>query len=167
MATFADYLPALAVAGAIAAGLLVSRSAQWLERTRLGRSGFKQKPLLTPNEVDFYHRLRQALGARWVVFPQVSMGALMDTRLEPAHGRYWAEREQFASKICDFVVCDAKGLKPVLIVELDDVMHDFNKDRRRDSLVCRAGYRTVRFWSRKKPTTQELKVLLDKELALN
>ena len=132
-----------------------------------GQTGFSKKIFLTPNEVDFYHTLRAALGPEWVVMAQVSMGALFNTRLRSAHPDYWKVRTSFSSKICDFVVCDSHTLEPQLVVELDDVMHDFNKDKKRDTLTAKAGFRTIRFWSRKKPTLEELRALLKLELALH
>lgn len=115
------------------------------------------KPLLTPNETEFYGRLRRAAGDRWVVLAQVSMGALIDTSLRASHPQYWEHRSSFSSKICDFVLCDAASMKPRLIVELDDRMHDFDKDATRDNFAAVAGYRTIRFWSRKKPSAAELR----------
>lgn len=158
-------LAAVLLAGGLGCGLFHVQAL--LQKLFFGRAGYQKKTLLTGNEVDFYHRLRAACGARWVVLPQVSMGALMDTRLLPAHPNYWTARGEFAAKICDFIICDAKTLAPQLVIELDDRMHDFDKDRVRDSLVARAGYRTLRFWSRKKPTTAELRVHLERALALN
>jgi hypothetical protein len=151
---------ALAIGGVVALIL-------WIQRKWMGRYGFKKKQLLTPNEVDFYRRLVAACGSRWIVLAQVSMGALMDTTLKPSHPRYWDARNKFSQKICDFVLCEPSSLKPVLIVELDDVMHDFKKDEVRDTLAARAGYQTLRFWSRKKPSIQELKQHIIHELALN
>lgn len=165
--SISPYLPVLLIAGAV----LLTLGGYWLgerlKRRHLGTAGLIQKRLLTPNEVDFYHRLRRALGPRWTVMAQVSMGALVDTSLKRAHPRYWDARNAFAAKIVDFVVVDAQTLAPQLVVELDDVMHDFDKDARRDSLTTRAGYRTVRFWSRNKPTDDELRDILAKKLALN
>jgi len=159
-------LPAVVVFSVVLA-LLIHVVKSWLERSFLGRAGYTTKKLMTANEVDFFHRLRKALDPRWTVFPQVSMGALMDTTLKPAHPRFWDARRVFSSKICDFVVCDAKTLKPQLIIELDDRMHDFSKDRTRDTLCARAGYRTIRFWSRAKPNPTELKERLAAALILN
>lgn len=136
-------------------------------RKHYGVQGFKPKKFLTENEVDFFGKLRRAASPRWLVFPQVSMGALIDTTMKPAHARYWDERSKFSGKICDFVLCDAVTLVPQIVVELDDVMHDFKKDKKRDSLSARAGYRTLRFWSRNKPSVAELKQQLDRALALN
>lgn len=141
--------------------------ALWVQTRFLGTFGYKTKRLLTPNEVDFYNRLSQAIDPIWVILPQVSMGALMDTKLKPTHPRYWSERSKFMSKICDFVICDRQTMTPRLIVELDDVMHDFKKDKLRDEMVAKAGYRTVRFWSRNKPSVAELREELSRQLALH
>jgi len=166
-ASLGAWFPALLGLSAVLLAFVGYKGWERFARAKVGRHGLTQKTLLTGNEVDFFHRLQRALGPRWVVFPQVSMGALIDTRLKPAHPDYWDVRATFSSKICDFVVCDARTLKPQLVIELDDIMHDFAKDRVRDSMVAKAGYRTVRFWSRKKPSDTELKAILAKELALN
>jgi hypothetical protein len=129
-------------------------------RARVGQHGFVKRALLTGNEIDFYRRLLRVLGRDFAVLPQVSMGALMATTLKPDHPDYWPVRESFASKIVDFVVCDSKTFDPLLVVELDDRMHDFAKDRTRDALVSRCGLRTVRFWSRKKPDDDTLRAEL-------
>lgn len=150
-----------ATLGAAAWGYLKIRN-KWF-----GQPGLKKKKLLTANELDFYRKLVAACGARWTVLVQVSMGAMVDTTLKPTHSRYWDVRNMFSQKICDFVLCDPKTLDPVLIVELDDVMHDFKKDQRRDSVTAIAGYQTLRFWSRNKPTIEELKQHIASELALN
>lgn len=161
------YILAGIFGAALVAALVIHKIQQTVHSWIIGRHGYRPKTLLTANEVDFYHRLTRALGPRWVVLPQVSMGALMDTTLLPAHPDYWRVRQSFAAKICDFVVCDPKSLKPQLIVELDDRMHDFSRDKTRDGLVAKAGYRTVRFWSRAKPDDATLKRKLGAALALN
>lgn len=134
---------------------------------QLGEAGYKAKTFLTPNEVDFFHRLQRATPDRFVVLPQVAMGALIDTKLKRAHPHYWDARREFSGRVCDFVVCDAKTLVPQLVIELDDKMHDFQKDQCRDTLAARAGYRTLRFWSRAKPSDADLTKILGVNLALN
>lgn len=133
----------------------------------LGTAGLVKKRLLTDNELDFYRKLVAASSPDWAVLVQVAMGALVDTGLKQTHPKYWDARAKFAQKICDFVLCHPVSMAPVLIIELDDVMHDFSKDARRDSLTTMAGYQTLRFWSRKKPSIQELKQHIDRELSLN
>lgn len=151
----------------LAAGIGLARLRAAWKRRVYGGDGVVKKTFMTPNEVDFYRRLRAAVEPRWVVFPQVSMGALMNTGLKPAAANYLQARSRFSSKICDFVVCDPKTLAPQLVVELDDVMHDFKKDKLRDAMTAVAGYRTARFWSRNKPSVAELKHEIDRLLALN
>ncbi|PNG50001.1 MULTISPECIES: DUF2726 domain-containing protein [unclassified Variovorax] len=158
---FVGILLALALGALVAVGYRRHLATREL---RVGRHGFTRRPLLTGNEVDFFRKLQRALGSEFQVLPQVSMGAVMATTLTPEHPDYWAVRESYASKIIDFVVCDPKHFQPLLVVELDDRMHDFSKDRTRDSLVARCGLRTVRFWSRKKPDIATLRVELHRHL---
>lgn len=116
----------------------------------------KKKALLTPNEQEFMGRLQRAL-PEYHIMAQVSMGALMDvdprSSETPERDRY-----QFANKIVDFVVCTKK--KEVLaLVELDDRTHDTKKeaDAQRDALTGCAGYTTLRWDSRKKPSVEEIR----------
>lgn len=162
-----DILLALAalafVATAVGAGILYYRH---LTRVgvRLPKYPLQRRNLLTGNEVDFLRRLESAVGDKFRVLPQVSMGAVLSTDLHPDHPDYWAVRESFAAKIIDFVICDARTFAPLLVVELDDVMHDFARDRTRDALVARGGLNTVRFWSRKKPSVETIRAMLFAQL---
>ncbi len=131
-------------------------SSKW-GRRRAGSLRFVPKTFLTGNEVEFFHRLRRALGNDALVMAQVSMGALIDTQLKPDHPLYWRVREKFAGRICDYVLCHPRTLEPLLVVELDDRMHDFARDRIRDDFLAQAGLQTVRFWSRDKPEQAELR----------
>lgn len=121
------------------------------------------KKFMTGNEVEFFNRLSRAL-PEFYVFPQVSMGALVQPDVPVGHSRYWAVRETFSQKVCDFVVCERKGLAPLFIVELDDRTHDFSKDAARDDIVAKGALRTVRFWSRKKPSESEIRSRVSKTL---
>lgn len=118
---------------------------------------FVKKNLLTGNEIEFMGRLERAVGNDFKILAQVSMGAIMDTKLTSEHPDYWEVRNSYSSKIIDYVLCDPKTLEPLLIVELDDIMHDFDKDRKRDALVARCGLATARFWSRNKPSVPHLR----------
>jgi hypothetical protein len=110
---------------------------------------FKKKRLLTANEVEFFHRLRQAL-PDYHVFPQVSMGALMSPASGVSRQEYLPVRNRFAAKIVDFVVTDDE-LNPIALIELDDRTHSAEKDARRDAMTGAAGYTTLRYQSRNKP----------------
>lgn len=150
--------------GCVFAGVTGAYLKNRYDAWRGGRFGYTRKTFLTPNEVDFYQRVLKAVAGRYHVMAQVSMGALIDTELKPAHPQYWEVRNKFALKICDFVVCDKRSLQPLLVIELDDRMHDFSKDRCRDNFLAKAGLRTVRFWSRNKPAPEELWQKLEIEL---
>jgi very-short-patch-repair endonuclease len=76
-------------------------------------------------------------------------------------------RNRFDRKIADFVVCDSSKLEIVAIVELDDRTHSSAKDRYRDDLTKAAGYQTIRFQSRQKPTETEIAALFKHSEALS
>jgi hypothetical protein len=67
------------VALGVAAAFLSPRRTAWL-------SHVTTKPPMTPNELEFFHRLQQALPAR-SVFPQVSFAAILtdDGKLSKRH----------------------------------------------------------------------------------
>lgn len=151
----ADRLAAIAfaLAALIAAAFLFRRrSKSWL-------SHIHKKPLLTANEGEFFRRLKRALPA-YEVFPQVSFAAILtdDGRLS-ANAR-WSVRAKFDRKICDFVICDRRTLDVVALVELDDRTHTASADRQRDAIAKAAGYQTIRFQSKQKPSEAEIAALL-------
>jgi len=115
-----------------------------------------RKKLLTANEKEFMGRLRKAL-PEFQVMAQVSMGALMDVApgSSPSPDR---DRFLFASKIVDFVICTPDN-EVVALVELDDRTHDVKKDAdaQRDALTSIAGYTTIRWDSRRKPSVAEIR----------
>lgn len=113
----------------------------------------EQKPVLTGNEREFFGRICRAV-PELKVFPQVSMGALIEVAPEAQDDI--EVRDAFSRKIVDYVVCTSK-LKVVALVELDDAMHDATRDQARDQLTEAAGYRTLRWNSRNKPSEAEIR----------
>lgn len=130
-----------------------------------GQASLVKKRLLTPNEREFYGRLQAAtkgLSVNWQY--QVSMGALMDLKgvIESQDpGSYWMLRNQFANKIVDFVMVDKRTNEVLALIELDDMMHDAQKDAQRDALTASAGYKTIRWHSRNKPSVEEIRKQLE------
>ncbi len=53
------------------------------------------------------------------------------------------------------------------LVELDDRTHSAKGDRQRDALTKAAGYRTIRFQSRNKPTQAEIAALFQHAAAFS
>lgn len=120
-------------------------------------ASFVPKALLTPNEKEFFVRLKSAAASLDLeVVPQVAMGALLDINLPSDHPAYWPLRRRFSQKIIDFVVYEKPSLKVLAVVELDDITHDPEKDRLRDAMMAQAGFRTVRWESRAKPSVMQI-----------
>ena len=127
----------------------------WLLPRKPWLSRIRSKPLLTNNETEFFHRLQRALPACHV-FPQVAFGALLTDDRKLSRKARWSLRARFDRKIADFVVCERLSLKVIAIIELDDRTHDAKADRQRDAITEAAGYKTLRFESRKKPSEAEI-----------
>lgn len=121
------------------------------------RSPFFKKALLTGNELHFYKQLVSAAGEGHVVLCQVSMGALIDNAGADGSEKYWRLRSRYGQKIVDYVICDEKSMSVKVLVELDDRTHSKVKDRERDALTDSAGYKTLRFESKKKPDVLTLR----------
>jgi very-short-patch-repair endonuclease len=114
------------------------------------------KALLTANEKEFFLRLCKALPDCHIL-AQVSMGQLIATR--KLHGdrsnEHLRARNRFSQKAVDFVIADS-GLNVIALVELDDRTHQTERDRQRDNLTRSAGYTTLRYASRDKPTAGQI-----------
>ena len=144
-------IAALALLAFTAAVFLFRSRKPWLAR-------LQRKPLLTANEAEFFHRLQRALPG-FHVFPQVSFGSFLTDDGQLSRNAQWAVRAKFDRKIADFVICERGTLKIVAVVELDDRTHDAKADRQRDAITKAAGYQTIRYQSRQKPSEAEIAAL--------
>jgi len=111
----------------------------------------KRNPL-TEREQAMYFRLTKTFPDT-VVLAQVAMSALLDTNDRPT-------RSTFDRKVCDFVLC-SKAFHVLAIVELDDSTHRNKeaRDERRDAILGKAGYRTLRF--KQVPDAADLRAAVD------
>lgn len=117
-------------------------------------SKYIPKKLMTDNEFEFFNRLVRAL-PDYFIFSQVSMGAILEANGEsPEEDRKL--RYDFGYKIIDYVVYD-KQKKIIALVELDDRTHDKERDYKRDIMLRSAGYKVLRFESKRKPKIEEIK----------
>jgi hypothetical protein len=114
----------------------------------------QRKRLLTPNEIEFFFRLQRALPSHHI-FTQVSFAAFLTDDGKLSKKSSWAVRTKFDRKIADYVVCD-QNFSIVALVELDDRTHVASADRHRDALTRAAGYQTLRFQSKQKPSVAEI-----------
>jgi hypothetical protein len=142
-----------ALALGLASVIFLKFRAPWLAR-------IQRKSLLTPNEIEFFHRLERALPA-YRVFPQVSFAALLTDDGRLSTQARWSVRARFDRKIADFVVCEGGNLRVIAIIELDDRTHVASADRQRDAITKAAGYHTFRFQSRQKPSQAEISALFE------
>lgn len=123
---------------------------QFAKRTS---ENYKEKQLMSGNELEFFHRIRRA-ALDGHVFPQVAMSAL----IEPATSRgkaYQAAFRRISQKRVDYVVFDA-DMKLLAVIELDDKTHDSRKDAIRDAYLDTAGITTIRYQSKNKPTEAKI-----------
>ena len=102
----------------------------------------RSRPLMTDREVSFWRLLRQAADPLHIA-PQVAMGALLRADVLAGQAKARSIRNRFDRKIVDFVLVDDAG-RVVLLVELDDRLHDTARDVARDRMTARAGYVTLR-----------------------
>lgn len=116
---------------------------------------YSRKPLLTPNEFEFFGRLTQAVPEHYV-FPQVAMSQLIQISGTFSKRTRMQGFNTIGRKVVDFVVADSE-FKNLVIVELDDRTHSPSKDKLRDAMTREAGYLTLRYESRSKPTIRELR----------
>lgn len=148
-------LVVIAGAGAVALAVLKAKLA-----THGGEAKFKPKPLLTANEMEFLARL-EAAAPELRIFPQVAMGALMEPAVPRGDRKaYYRLRGMFSQKIVDFVAQRRSDGGIVAVIELDDRTHDADKDARRDEMLKSAGYRILRWNSKKKPDAAAIRAAL-------
>jgi hypothetical protein len=140
---------------ALAALTLLAAVALFLKSRKPWLSHIQRKPLLTPNEAEFFRRPRRAL-PDYAVFPQVAFAALLTDDGRLSGSARWSVRARFDKKIADFVICDRQTLQVLALVELDDRTHNAAADRQRDAITKAAGDQTLRFPSKQKPRDAEI-----------
>jgi len=140
------------------AGLLLALALVWLVLARRRPApSFRvvKRAFLTENEKEFLQRLEAAFPEHRIM-AQVSMGALMAPDVPGGTAQYLSIRGRFAQKVVDYVVLD-DALEVVALVELDDRTHRLEKDAVRDAMTAAAGYVTLRYLSREKPASQDIR----------
>lgn len=142
-----EYIAALALAF-----LILLLLAVWLN----GRKDrFAPRRILTKNEEEFFRRLVKAFPDHYV-FPQVAFRAFLQPEAESGSKAYFRQLGRIGAKHCDFLVCNER-LDILAIIELDDRTHVAEKDQARDEMTGSAGYTTIRYESRCRPSIAELR----------
>lgn len=123
---------------------------------------WRRGAIMTPNEQEFHERLQRAF-PEYEFWPQVSMLALMQPRLEPRDRESWRRFNAVSARRVDWVmVCHGA---PRIVIELDDRTHDLEGDAWRDALLMACGWPVVRFDSRRKPDVPALRRVIEAALA--
>lgn len=127
------------------------------------KDGYAPKRLLTKNEEEFFGRLVEAL-PEFFVFPQVAFRAFIRPLAKSTDTTaYQRQLGRIGSKHSDFLICNG-NLDVVAIIELDDAKHVLERDIARDALTGTAGYTTIRYESKFRPSVDEIR---DDVLRLN
>lgn len=94
-----------------------------------------KKYFLTKAENEFYNALGMAVGDKYRIFAQVSLGSILDEKVK---GQDWrAARAHINRKSVDFLLCSKENLSPELAIELDDRSHEREDRVERDGEVER------------------------------
>ncbi|MFZ1242646.1 MAG: DUF2726 domain-containing protein [Candidatus Saccharimonas sp.] len=107
----------------------------------------RKQGIMTSAEVDFYKRLQQVVGDRYLIFPQIHLSSLATNKTT---GSYWkAGFQRLNRRSVDYVLVDPETLQAVYAVELDDKTHDTEKSRAADTIkteiLQQIGLPLVRF----------------------
>lgn len=92
--------------------------------------------LLSKAEFSFYRVLQQVVGERWVICPKIGLGDLLLVQKGTQQWQSW--RNKIDRKHVDFVLCDPQTMKPLVVIELDDVSHKSESAKQRDADKDRA-----------------------------
>ena len=165
------WLVPLAVLAVIAIGIAVLKQSGLIpagDAKTPGKLPYRKRDyLLSKAEQSFYGVLRTATRDRYAVFAKVR---LLDLVYIPRGvEKPQAHRNRVMSKHADFVLCDPKTLKPLLVIELDDASHQRQKRQDRDAFVDRvmqaAGLPLLHVPARRAYETIELARQIDAALA--
>lgn len=78
-----------------------------------------RRPLLTSTEAKFFRALQDAVGARYIIFAQFPLWAMIETATED-NRLATILRNRSSLKPVDFVLVDPLTLEPQAVIELDD-----------------------------------------------
>jgi len=118
------YEPSPVVTGSIAADGLVVAPAEY---TYAPRDDF-----LSRAEQSFFHVLRDAVAAEYLIFPKVQLADLVFPPRQEGQFGAW---QRINRKHVDFVLCDPRTLRPLAALELDDRSHRRTDRLERDAFV--------------------------------
>lgn len=93
-----------------------------------------RRQILTANETAFFRSLQTAVGAQYLIFPQLPLQCILEGRAQNASAQV-SFTNQIDRKRVDFVLVAPQDLRVHLAIEVDDRSHEAEDRRRRDGLV--------------------------------
>lgn len=103
------------------------------KNTRKDLPYVKKQYLMTNAERNFFKVLKEAVGDRYYIVPQVALKNIVEVN------RYERMRKTFQNKIdrkcLDFVLFDTEYFTPQIVIELDDISHELPVREIRDNFV--------------------------------
>lgn len=122
----------------------------------------RRKHLLSAAERSFYEVLRRVVGGRFNLFLKVRLADIV--YVERGTGQWQSHFNRIQSKHVDFLLCDAKLIAPMTVIELDDSSHDREDRKSRDKVVdavCKAaGLRVIRIRAQRAYSPESLRTML-------
>jgi len=89
--------------------------------------------LMTPSEQRFFEEIQKVFKEKYLIFSQVSLAAIINIK-ENQLDRF--ERRNIINKFyLDFVICDKKSTKSLLVIELNDKTHILSSRKERDTYI--------------------------------
>lgn len=86
-------------------------------------------------EHELFNILVGLIGDKYYIFPQIHLATILDHKIV---GQNWkAAFRHIDEKSVDFVLCDKKYIKPLLVIESDDKTHELENRKSRDVEVER------------------------------
>lgn len=131
------YLP-LIILGIVLIAILFLKEIFDRKETEEGRVDqkwpyLKKHYLLSAAEKNFYFILKNILKNDYLLFSKVRLEDLFYLPKYQKEKQYYRNKVQ--SKHVDFLICDPKDIKPLLVIELDDSSHSQDKRIKRDNFV--------------------------------
>jgi hypothetical protein len=137
----------------VVAIIVIGGFALWWAMHREGRLRYRKKAMLAGCELEFFHRLRQAL-PECVIAPQVGLGALIEP-VGIGRGRQSA-LALIAFRRAGYAVFDEQ-MQLLTIVELDHHARPRRADIKVERYLGDAGIRTVRFSAKHPPSDTRIR----------
>jgi hypothetical protein len=125
-----------------------------------------KKTLMTPTEKLFFEKIREAVGDKYDIYPQVNLDKIFKVKNNSDRSAFYSAKCSIDRKSIDFLITIRQNQRPFIGIELDDPSH-LRKDRilrdeKVNSLFQDNGICLIRFEAKDTFTAIELRNLFEK-----